>query len=67
MIGDAGVIFFLTGLAIAVTILHTFLKQAGRDEYAYMTLIVGLAIGLIKIIPVIKNLFDQVQTVFKLY
>jgi len=67
MIGDTGVIFFLTGLAIAVTILHTFLKQAGRDEYAYMTLVVGLAIGLIKIIPVIRTLFEQVQSVFKLY
>lgn len=67
MIADPGVIFFLTGLAIAVTILHTFLKQAGRDEYAYMTLVVGLAIGLLKIIPVINLLFSEVKSVFKLY
>jgi len=67
MITDSSIIFFLTGLAIAVTILHTFLKQAGRDEYAYMTLVVGLAIALIKIIPVIKLLFDEVQSVFQLY
>lgn len=67
MIVDPSIIFFLTGLAIAVTILHIFLKQAGRDEFAYMTLVVGLAIGLIKIIPVIKTLFDNVQSVFKLY
>ncbi|MGI6066546.1 MAG: stage III sporulation protein AC [Bacillota bacterium] len=64
---DVGVIFFLTGLAIAVTILHSFLKQAGRDEYAYLTLVVGLAIGLLKIMPVINTLFTQVKAVFSLY
>ncbi|MDD2496662.1 MAG: stage III sporulation protein AC [Desulfitobacteriaceae bacterium] len=64
---DVSVIFFLTGLAIAVTILHSFLKQAGRDEYAYLTLVVGLAIGLLKIIPVIHTLFTQVKAVFNLY
>ena len=64
---DVSIIFFLTGLAIAVTILHTFLKQAGREEYAYLTLIVGLTIALIKVLPIILELFNQVQSVFKLY
>ncbi len=64
---DTGIIFFLTALAIAVTVLHTFLKQAGRDEYAYLTLIVGLAIALIKVIPIIQQLFLSVEEVFKLY
>ena len=64
---DVSVIFFLMALAIAVTILHTFLKQAGRDEFAYLALIVGLAIGLIKIMPLLQDLFTGVQEVFKLY
>ena len=67
MISDISIIFFLLALAIAVTVLHTFLKQAGRDEYAYLTVIVGLAIGLIKVIPIIQQLFVGVQDVFKLY
>jgi len=64
---DVSIIFFLTGLAIAVTILYTFLKQAGREEYAYLTLVVGLALALIKVLPVINTLFTQVQSVFNLY
>lgn len=64
---DTSIIFFLTALAISVTVLHTFLKQAGRDEYAYLTLVVGLAIGLLKVLPVIKELFEGVQSVFRLY
>ena len=64
---DVSVIFFLMALAIAVTILHTFLKQAERDEFAYLALIVGLAIGLIKVMPLLQDLFTGVQEVFKLY
>ena len=64
---DASLIFFLTGLAIAVTIVHTFLKQAGRDEYAYLTLVIGLTLALLKVLPLLTELFNQVQSVFKLY
>ena len=61
------IIFFLMALAIAITILHTFLKQAGRDEFAYLALIVGLAIGLIKVLPLLQELFAGVQEVFSFY
>ncbi|MBO7667693.1 MAG: stage III sporulation protein AC [Firmicutes bacterium] len=54
-------------LAIAVTILHTFLKQAGRDEFAYLALVAGLALALVRVLPVLKELFDGVQAVFSLY
>ena len=66
MYQDTAIIFFLTGLAIVVTILHTFLKQAGRDEYAHLTLIVGLAIGLLRVMPIIQQLFSGVRSVFNL-
>ena len=64
---DISIIFFLMALAIAVTILHTFLKQAVRDEFAYLALVVGLAIGLIRILPLLQDLFSGVQEVFNLY
>ena len=56
---DVSIIFFLMALAIAVTILHTFLKQAGRDEFAYL--------ALVRVLPVLQQLFDGVQAVFSLY
>ena len=64
---DVSIIFFLMALAIAVTILHTFLKQAGRDEFAYLALVAGLALALVRVVPVLKELFDGVQAVFSLY
>ncbi|MBR2783275.1 MAG: stage III sporulation protein AC [Firmicutes bacterium] len=64
---DVSVIFYLMALAIAVTILHTFLKQAGRDEYAYLALVAGLALALVRVLPVLRELFAGVQAVFSLY
>ena len=64
---DVSIIFFLMALAIAVTILHTFLKQAGRDEFAYLALVAGLAVALVRVLPVLQQLFDGVQAGFSLY
>lgn len=64
---DFGIIFFLAGLAIAVTIIHILLKQAGREEYAYLTLFLGITIALIKVIPYIIELFEQVESVVYFY
>lgn len=63
---DTSVVFFLAALALIVTILHTFLKQAGRDEYAYLTLMAGLAIALMRIIPLLTELYQGVRSVFNI-
>lgn len=65
--GDIGIIFFLAGLAIAVTLLHILLKQAGREEYAYLTLFLGLTLALIKVIPYITELFEDVAAVVDMF
>lgn len=64
---DIGILFFLAGLAMVVTILHLLLKQAGRDEYAYLTLFLGITIALLKIIPLVVELFEEVAAVVNLY
>lgn len=64
---DLGIIFFLAGLAIAVTLLHILLKQAGREEYAYLTLFLGLTLALIKVIPYITELFEEVAAVMDMF
>ncbi|MBE3573631.1 MAG: stage III sporulation protein AC [Moorella humiferrea] len=64
---DVSLIFKLAALAIIITIFYSFLKQAGRDEYAYMTMLAGLAIALLWVIPLIMDLFRAVRSVFQLY
>lgn len=65
--GEVSLIFRIAALAIIISIFYSFLKQAGRDEYAYITLLAGLAIALLWSIPVILQLFNTVRSVFQLF
>lgn len=64
---EINLIFRLFALAIVTTIAYTFIKQTGHDEYAFLTILAGLAIGLVWVLPVIVELFNTVSSVFGLY
>lgn len=66
-LSDAGIIFKIASIAIIISVFFTFLKQAGRDEYAYMIVLAGLAVVLTMTIPYILELFQAVERVFSLY
>lgn len=61
---DFRLLLFLAGLGIVVTVLHMLLKQAGREEYAYLLLVLGITVALIKVVPLILELFSEVESVF---
>lgn len=66
-LAEASIIFRIASIAIIISVFYTFLKQAGRDEYAYMILLAGLAVVLTMAIPQILALFQAVERVFSLY
>ena len=59
---EIGILFFLAGLAIVVTIIHILLKQAGREEYAYLVLVLGITIALIKVILYVYLFYGFIST-----
>ncbi len=64
---DIDLIFQLAGISIVITVIYTVLKQAGRDEYAFSTLLLGIVIVLAMVVPKISELFDNVKSVFRLH
>lgn len=60
-------ILFLAALGFTVTVIHLLLKQAGRDEYAYLCLILGITVALVKVIPMVISLFKEVESVFYMF
>ncbi len=64
---DVNLIFQLAALGIVVSILFKYLKQSERDEIAYLTLLVGLAVAVLWVLPIITDLFREVKSVFQLY
>lgn len=64
---EVSLIFFLAGLAIAVAVINALLKQAGREEYSYLVVLTGLVIALLQVLPLVLELFEEVQSVFNFY
>lgn len=64
---ETELIFQLAGISIVIAVIHTVLKQAGRDEFAFTTLLLGIVVVLAMVIPKIANLFDTVRSVFRIY
>ncbi|WP_418792351.1 stage III sporulation protein AC [Phosphitispora sp. TUW77] len=64
---DTDLIFQLAGISIVITVIYTVLKQAGRDEFAFSTLLLGIVVVLAMVIPKIAGLFETVRSVFQIY
>jgi stage III sporulation protein AC len=64
MIDDVGLIFKIAGIGIIVAILHTVLKQLGKEDFAHWTTLTGFALVMYFIVDYLGQLFSQVKHVF---
>jgi stage III sporulation protein AC len=60
-------IFRIAGVGILTAVLHTVLKQAGKEELAHLVTLAGVALVLMWVVQLLAQLFDQVRSVFHLY
>ncbi len=64
---NVDLIFRIAGIGIIVSVLHTVIKQAGKEEYAWLATLAGIVIVLSMVVQVINQFFEAVKTMFKLY
>lgn len=60
-------IFRIAGVGILTAVLHTVLKQVGREELSHLVTLAGVALVLMWVVQLLAQLFDQVRMVFQLY
>lgn len=63
---DVDIIFKIAGIGILVAVLHMVLEKSGKEEYAFLTTLVGVVIVLGVVINLISKLFNNVKVLFKL-
>ena len=63
---DINLLFKIAAIGILVAVLHQVLVRAGREDQAMMTTLAGLVVVLYWVIQYISDLFDRVQTLFRL-
>jgi stage III sporulation protein AC len=64
---DIDLIFKIAGIGILTSILHTVLQKSGKEEYAYLTTLVGIVIVLGIVVNLVSQLFTDVKVLFRLY
>ncbi|MBC5637178.1 stage III sporulation protein AC [Ornithinibacillus sp. BX22] len=64
MLSDASILFQIAGIGIIVALIHTILKQMGKEEIAQFVTLVGFIIVLVVVINGLSDLFQQIRSVF---
>jgi stage III sporulation protein AC len=60
-------LFKIAGVGILISVFHTALKQAGKEDMAHLCTLAGFAIVLLWVVQLLGQLFSTVQGVFKLF
>lgn len=66
MFVDASVLFQIAGIGIITALIHTVLKQIGKEDIAQFVSLVGFIIVLVIVINYLSDLFQQIKSVFLL-
>lgn len=61
---DASILFQIAGIGIIVALIHTILKQMGKEEIAQFATLVGFIIVLVIVINGLSDLFQHIRSVF---
>lgn len=66
MLLDTAILFQIAGIGIVTALIHTVLKQLGKEDIAQFISLVGFVIVLIIAISHLSQLFQQIKSVFLL-
>ncbi len=64
MITEATILFQIAGIGIIIALIHTILKQMGKEEIGQFVTLVGFIIVLVIVINSLADLFQQIKSVF---
>ncbi|WP_232696087.1 stage III sporulation protein AC [Brevibacillus daliensis] len=61
---DLTPVFQIAGVGFIVAILHTVLKQSGKEDMAHWSTLLGFIIVLFMVVSYLGDLFTEVKRVF---
>ncbi|MCS1350773.1 stage III sporulation protein AC [Mechercharimyces sp. CAU 1602] len=61
---DIDAIFQIAGIGIIVAMIHTVLKQMGKEDYAHWVTLIGFIVVLFMVASYIEDLFQTIKSVF---
>lgn len=64
MLPEVRAVFQIAGIGFLVAILHTILKQSGKEEFANWTTFVGFVAVFVIVIGYVDQLYGEISRVF---
>ncbi|WP_188206133.1 stage III sporulation protein AC [Alkalibacillus aidingensis] len=61
---DMFLLFQVAGIGIIVAMMHTLLKQMGKEDLAHWITLIGFILVLVIVIDYLSRLFQQIRSVF---
>ncbi|MDR1464778.1 MAG: stage III sporulation protein AC [Oscillospiraceae bacterium] len=58
------IVLKIAGVGLIVAVLHQILSKVGREEYAMLTVLAGVVIIIMMLLPQLTALLDSVQGLF---
>ena len=63
---EIDLVFRIAAIGIIVAVLNQILSKSGRDEYAMLTVLTGIVVIAVMLVPQLDTLYDIMQTIFDL-
>lgn len=61
---DIDTIFQIAGIGIIIAMIHTILKQMGKEDMAHWVTVIGFVVVLFMVIRLLDDLFREIKTIF---
>ena len=61
---DVSTIFQIAGIGIIVAMIHTVLKQMGKEDMAHWVTVIGFVVVLFMVVRLLNDLFQEIKTIF---
>ncbi|AXF54784.1 stage III sporulation protein AC [Salicibibacter cibarius] len=61
---DVDTIFQIAGIGIVVAMIHTVLKQMGKEDWAQWVTLIGFVVVLYMVATIVDDLFQRIRGIF---
>ncbi|SDI31787.1 stage III sporulation protein AC [Natribacillus halophilus] len=61
---DVDTIFQIAGIGIVVAMIHTVLKQMGKEDWAQWVTLIGFVVILYMVATIVDDLFQRIRSIF---
>ncbi|OMF34246.1 stage III sporulation protein AC [Paenibacillus sp. FSL H8-0548] len=61
---DVSAIFQIAGIGIVIAMIHSVLKQMGKEDMAHWVTLIGFVVVLFMVVRLLNELFQEIKSIF---